>query len=76
MSTIVEPGSYLLQNACRFECIMRVMNNFIDDDAGQYIMMRDANKSQLRVYAVPSLESQSGDQDDDDDEVQDSAPVE
>ncbi len=55
---------------------MRVMINFIDDDAGQYIMMRDANKSQLRVYAVPSLESQSGDQDDDDDEVQDSTPVE
>lgn len=39
-------------------------------------MMRDANKSQLRVYSVPSLESQSAHQDDDDDEVQDTVPVE
>eukprot|EP00889_Picochlorum_renovo_P002885 jgi/Picre1/29915/NNA_005294.t1 len=43
---------------------------------GQYIMMRDANKSQLRVYSVPSLESQLAHQDDDDDEVQDTVPVE
>lgn len=38
--------------------------------AGRYILLRDGNKPQLRMYSVPSLDANASN-DDDDDELQD-----
>jgi hypothetical protein len=56
----------------QFQCVTNLSHVCIA--TGNYIILRDGNKPQLRMYAVPSLDDTAAGSNDEDDELQDEIP--